>query len=190
MKSIFLQKKLSLLSTFAFVALATPAHAVVTWIVSEDGTGVTMSTSGSLDTQIIASDPPFSLTSANMGDTYLYASVGSFHQALVGTTVSSGFASAFSSDVGSYSFGHDALGHLFWDPIDGALPTSLSPTAEIRWDGETVFSLFGTSLDSGPVTVWTHNDTNDTIQVALVPEPSSATLLGLGCLGFFLRRSR
>ena len=59
------------------------------------------------------------------------------------------------------------------------------------FNGTTIATMFGTNLDSGPVLLYTlDGGTSDTISIALVPEPTTTALLGLGGLALILRRRK
>ena len=90
-----------------------------------------------------------------------------------------------------HSFGFSS-GVLAWDSVFGDAPGVFTPISSFVISGETVASAFGTNLDAGPVVLWTHGETGDTISVGLaaVPEPSSVVLLGFGSLSVLFRRRR
>ena len=193
MKPILLRTKFVLLATASSIGLATTAQAVVTWVVSEDGTGMTMTTSGSLQTISTntgtGTDPPVGLVSGSA----VYSINGAFG---VDNTTGSGTDTSFAGNIATQTFGH-SFGHngdtLIWDLSFGNLPDTFFPVSEMTFAGATISGFFGTSLNSGPVTVWTDNTTSDTIQVELavpVPEPTAATLAVLGLLGLVLRHRK
>ena len=97
--------------------------------------------------------------------------------------------SARAPSVGSGSrFGFSSQS-LLWDDSFGAMPGTISPTGTWSYTGFDVATAFGTNLDMGPVLLWTHNGTGDTISIAHVPEPSAFLLLGLvGSVAWIRRR--
>ena len=83
---------------------------------------------------------------------------------------------------------------LIWDDAFGDSPGMITPTRSWIFSGLTIATAFGTNLDSGPVLLWTHKATGDTVSVAranmaTVPEPSM-TGIGLCCLCCTTRRRR
>ena len=89
--------------------------------------------------------------------------------------------------------------------VTGSMPSAITPDTVITFYGESISSLFGSSLDSrNPVTIYGLYDRNgvsgaspdgmillDSVQLLLfVPEPSSTALLGLGGIALMLRRRR
>lgn len=199
MKSITIQTKLGLLATIACVGLATPAHAVVTWIVSEDASGVTISTDGgslNLGSTTAAFTNLGGVNAASVASDSLWSQPNLRHRAAANTGTATPLvgASAFAFDVASgHAFGHTD-DYVSWDPTWGTTPGVITPISTIDFAaGTTINSIFSNSLNGGPVTVWTHDTTGDTIQVKLAipaPEPSSTALLGLGGLALMIRRRR
>jgi len=95
------------------------------------------------------------------------------------------------TSLGSLDFGFQANA-LLWDNSLGEDPDTVTTDKVVTFTGYTVASAFGTNLDSGPVLLWTHTNSGDTITIAsaTVPEPSSATLLGFGAFACIIRRKR
>ncbi len=101
------------------------------------------------------------------------------------------YQSAFTGGGSSFGFQNSTI---YWDQSFGTNPGIVTPVRSWTIANETVASLFGSNLDAGPVLLWTHNGTGDTISLGLasaaVPEPSSASLIGLGLMCCFVRRRR
>ena len=98
---------------------------------------------------------------------------------------------AFSPNTGGPAgVGWDG-GQLYWNSEAGAADaTLLIFDMEVVITGTTVSGAFGSQLNSGALTVWTHGISGDTISFVAVPEPSSALLVGLGGIGLLVRRRR
>ena len=79
---------------------------------------------------------------------------------------------------------------VFWDTSFGVSPGIVTSNRSWSYSDQTVASVFGSNLNAGPVLLWTHNGTGDTIHVGLVPEPSTTALLTLGALGLMARCRR
>ena len=180
--------------------IASPAKAVVRIVVSDDGTALTVRWTGTLDTTGVFgtgavgdadlinnnSEAIYSLN----GPLFLSDGVGVLSGVDV---VESATLPNLSSTLvvgGSFGFRFD---RLYWDASLGDSPDAVSPDGMFTFSGETVSSVFGTNLDSGPVTLWTFSATGDWIEIALapVPEPSRALLSigGLVALIFWRRRA-
>ena len=101
------------------------------------------------------------------------------------------YQSTFTGGGSSFGFQNNTI---YWDTAFGTNPGTVTPVRSWTILGETVASLFGSNLDAGPVLLWTHNSTGDTISVGLgataVPEPSSVSLIGLGLMCCCARRRR
>ena len=185
------------------VASVGPAQGDVILEVSDNGADLTLGWTGTMDVGGITS-------SADSGDIDLYsefndlilssdgssrfsASAGNWAGVISSPWISSTAINNPSSAIGT-GFGYSGSA-LYWDDSFGTSPGIIAPTASWTFTGLTVATAFGTNLDSGPVIVWTHGTTNETISVGLasaaaVPEPSTTGLLGLCGLGFAACRRR
>ena len=221
-----LQKKGSALAAMftavviACLGLAQRSDAAVTWLVSDDGTDLTIQTDGgTLNYNLndwltpgVANDPFwYSGSGAVLTNNTIYgggtgarqvsetgAGVAGYELPIDGTFSSfvSGFAMA-SGDAFGVTTSNGAPGFIAARlslPIGSALSGSITPITTFTLYGTTVSTVFGSNLDSGPVVIWEDRISGDTVQIGLapaaVPEPSSTALLGLGGLALMLRRRR
>ena len=185
-----------IVATFFFLSF-NQVEAVVTWLVSDDGTNLTFTTDGgALNVGGIPGSASGGTTQGFInGDGSLLISGGSgaqFNQSGAGTaalTISLTNGFAFASTTGDhFGFSNDDLS---WDQRFGASPGSFTPLSSMTFAGQTVSSVFGADLDAGPVLLWTHGTTDDSIWITRsVPEPSSFLLVGLSDIGLILRRKR
>ena len=190
----------TLATAFALFTLqAQPVNAGVVWLVSDNGTDLTMVTSGTLSNGGRTALPPRSTSPGGMiyvnSTEWWITGAGNIYFAPDSGALSGanpwlpGFMEPTS--VSGETFGYMGT-HLMWDGIRGASPDSITPDSTMVYQGQTVSTAFGSNLDAGPVVLWTHGTTGDTISVALdqVPEPAAVSLLGLGVFGGLLRRRK
>lgn len=199
MKTLLIRKSgivTSLLAAnvLAGVSFFPNAEAGVVWLASDDGTNLTLTTSGSLNTS--ASFDTFSNPNAGYSPefSFLLAPVNDNSPADFGAGTSSfypGNLDAIASTTTGHSFGTSGA-NLLWDQSFGLSPGTFAPVTTIIFNGETVASAFGSSLDAGHVVLWTDSVTRDTVSIGLtsVPEPSSTGLVGFGGVALLLRRRR
>jgi hypothetical protein len=197
------KKKLGLVPALSCVlTLSHAASASVMINVSDDGTDLTYHITGTIDrTGVGTSAGSFG---SDAGD-YVELNMGGFYSADdyylesgAGFTtgndpyVLSTYSNAFSNGIGG-GFGYLDT-RFVWDSSLGADPDTVVVDRTFVQRFETVASAFGTNLDSGPVELWTHTSSGDTISiqafVAPVPEPSSSLLLVAGVAGLAFRRNR
>ena len=182
----------------ACLGLAQRSDAAVTWLVSESGGDVLLSTSGSLQlgggfvvgtiTRDWGGDVTDDLFGAR-GVMDRVAGAGSITGAL------SGLVGVSSTSTASGVFGANNASLFLEQGVYVGAATTITPVASMTFLSNTISNIFGSVLDSGPVVLWTANGSGDTISVALapaatVPEPSTTALLGLGGLALMLRRRR
>ena len=201
MKSKSLRTKLGLLAITACAALATPAQAAVIWLASDDGTNLTLTTDGGTIEWIPS-------TSVNDFDIFL-AGWGDDSGRVWNNPVSGGDAVLINTPGGTFAgndpwiapttftqatgdtFGTYSYNYLVVPSLAIAATGTFTPNSTMTFSNLTVADAFGSNLNSGPVLLYTSNlGGTNTISVALVPEPSSAALLGLGGLALMLRRRR
>ena len=185
-------------------------EASVTWLVSDNGMDLTFQTDGgSLDlgdvTEAVVVDPrdfqPHSYVSGT-GSSGFYMMSQDF-LVLPGVGVPSDFLMFLRHNVSAnfdgagptFGFGGPSLilGAEFGDFDDlgrvNSVSSSITPESTFRIPGYTVSSLFGSTLDSGPVLLWTHQVTGDTILLSrAIPEPSVVLCSLTGFFLFGLRR--
>ena len=89
--------------------------------------------------------------------------------------------------VGGFGYSNE---FLLWAGSLGTDPGTVVVDRTFFQPGETVASAFGTNLASGPVVLWTHTNSGDTISIQAIPEPSSSLLLVAGIAGLAFRRNR
>lgn len=194
MKILAAYKMMTIVSV---LSLAPPATAAVVWLVSDNGADLTMATSGSLNNGGRTALPPRATSPGgtiypnstewwitNTGNLYFAADAGHLTGANPWLL---GFKEPTS--VAGETFGYMGT-HLFWTGSEGQSPAMITPESTMVFQGQTVATAFGSNLDAGPVVLWTHSTTGDTISVALVPEPSSAVLFSLVSLVWIIRRRR
>jgi len=167
--------------------------------VSDDGTDLTYSMTGSIDR---SGDAGVGIAQNDDADIVFAGGIGvlamdgdTYFDTPVGVTVGADpfvggvpFLSSPSAAVGA-SFGF--LGErLVWDDALGNDPDTIVVDVSFVDPGETVASVFGTNLDGGPVVLWTHTNSGDTVSIQAIPEPSSSLLLVAGVAGLAFRRNR
>lgn len=168
-------------ASIACIGLVQQAHAGVTWLVSEsDGDLVLTTDGGSLSVtraQTSAFNPNaiYGLVGANSAQVMVNTSTGGalrWYQDL-GSGATSGSspwilgrqnATSFSGDT--FMFSH---GDLYWATSLGDGPREITPASTMRFEGLDIATAFGTNLDCGPVVLWTHGSTGDTISIGLAP---------------------
>jgi len=187
---------------FLTVSFLTPASGDVILEVSDDGTDLTLGWTGNIDL-----GNPGSTLGGNNADFYSADSTTVYAEDGPGNLRSFGAIGATSGNdpwIAATTFNFPSLhsgtafgflgGQAVWDDSFGVSPGVINPTASWTFDSLTVATAFGTNLDSGPVLLWTHGTTGDTISVGLassaVPEPSAFLLLCVGALGFTGYRRR
>lgn len=190
-------------ASISLIVLSQHAEATVTWLVSDNGTDLTLQTSGSLDMGVDSGSViTFSPEAAHLHDSdgtilseFETTSYVSQNGTFSGNTTGSLLNDPVMIHTGD-AFGlhtNSEIG-LMWDDRFGITPGTLTPVTTLVITGHTVASAFGSNLDAGPIVLWTHNLTGDTVNIALAssvaPEPSSTALLGLGGLALMLRRRR
>jgi hypothetical protein len=203
MKILFLPKKASspaamiAAMSIAFLGLAQQAEAVLTWYVTQTGNDVTLDTAGELITGMTTDGVNNGWTdAAHLGIRGQIYSIpdAEFAVAVAGINDPSALfypwtdtfrAASWSGDV----FGSTSGGQLYFSTVS-LRPSVLTPDSTMVFEDTDIATIFGTNLDSGPVTLFTALNGGDTIQIGLIPEPSSAALLGLGAIGVLLRRRR
>lgn len=173
-----------------------PAEAAVTWLVSDDGANLTITTDGgSLDVgttvnsgvttgiigRVTNDGPTFYVWNGNV----FFAGAGTAEPFPAWEDADNISANTVDGDTFGYS-----RHAIYWDGTLGSSPGMITPNSTMTFSNLTVADAFGSTLDSGPVLLWTHDTTGDTISVALVPEPSSIALFGFGLGSLVLRRKR
>jgi len=180
-------------ASIACFALAQNMEAGVTWLASDDGTDLTLTTDGgSFNAGATLTDG----TSPFVGAHWTNDTSQSFYGTGNVNTQSAGTTSGLDpwivvGIVGTgtgHSFGYFTT-NLVWDTGFGDTPGVFTPVTTMTFAGVTVATAFGTNLDAGAVTLWTHGTTGDTISVAkVVPEPSSMVMVSLSLAILMLRR--
>ena len=185
----------------AALMIVTPATADADIIleVSDNGTDLRLQWTGSMNVGTTGTAGTANLDAFQPGSGAVASRDGSVFAATGAGSISGNdpwIASATTnipSNGTGTSFGFQG-GRLFWDDTFGATPGVISPNRAWTFSGLTVATAFGANLDSGPVVLWTHGTTSETISVGLataaVPEPSSLATLCLGTLGFVAYRRR
>lgn len=176
------------------MAFSHSATASVIISVSDDGTDMTVTFSGSINRTIAASNGTSvsanrDRLSGNQAYTskpnYYYSSEG-VNSFISGITLQSNSPSkASGSDFGGY-----ITTSLVWDAGLGVDPVIVNMDYTTVYTNRTVASVFGTTLDGGLVTTWTHNLSGDTFQIQSVPEPSALVLSSISGLLMLARRRR
>ncbi|MBT7068859.1 MAG: hypothetical protein HN919_21365 [Verrucomicrobia bacterium] len=174
------------------------AEAALTWEVSEAGGNVTMTTVGSLDITGLtgATSSTFSSSAEGVdrnGSGWEYINNSGGNASWYRKDMNEGAPSAvpvvstgtFAPDsVSGDTFGqrkHDNGNFsLHWDLSEGATPGTISPISTMVFNNQTIASMFGTNLDSGPVTLWTYGATGDSILIALASTPATPGTLIYG----------
>lgn len=193
------------LSIIAFGSLADPGKAAVLIEITESGSDLLFTTSGSLDTTGLGVPATASNDYAIwVGEIGVYAAISQGSQdsygpeAFVGLTGQSTFSSAVMSDgpdvlleSGAADFAFRTGGNL-WIPENYVSGTPVFQ--EMRWVGQ---SFAGLGINEGEFAElsWTagaDGGGGDSIrmQASPIPEPSSALLFGLAAFGFAARRRR
>lgn len=194
--------KLFLVSpALAFLCLLQSADAGVTWLASDDGTDLTLTTDGGSLTYLssFSSTTAFASQLAGSGTVVVSGSLTSSNSSLkffAGTLVNVAASpvhpfSAATPLVGSgsrFGFTGDNLVLPVGSPDNG----TITPISSITFSNETIATAFGTSLDAGPLLLWTATTGGtNTISIAkVVPEPSSAFTAALGLAALGIRRRR
>ncbi|MGJ8695690.1 MAG: PEP-CTERM sorting domain-containing protein [Verrucomicrobiaceae bacterium] len=185
----------ALIATLALASLglSQQASAGIVWLVTHDGSDLTITSSGSLD--LTGTSMVFGGAANQAGvnhDSTIFINAPSTRIGNAGTV--SGNDPWVSPFIEASSYSGDIFGTsgtwIFYHESGPSSPGVITPVSTMTFDGLSVADAFGTNLDAGPVILWTANSTGDTISVALVPEPSSALLLGLSTISLLLRRSR
>jgi len=190
-------------TSITYLSLCPQVEAGVTWLASDVGGNLVLSTDGgTLDTGSMSvsvhNSGSFTGGEYRHNSSALYRidddyrpgdSVGSISGAdpwLAGSTVS------LETSGDTFGFSNDTLYWNYSGTPGTITPGSITPMTTITFVGLTTSTAFGSNLDAGPVVLWTHTESGDTISVGLasVPEPSSTALLGLGGLALMLRRRR
>ena len=179
-------------------ALTLAASAQVTWMVKQVGADVVLSTVGSLQVGSTTNELiPYGTTNIGTGDlsnTILVAFGDRYYKKSgVGSYTPFFFANTYEDGIASGDSFGQARTALFWSVTEGSTPGTITPRATLVFPNHTISEYFGTLLDDGMRHVtFTVTETNDTIGIQLqhVPEPSSTALLGIGVLGFLIRRKR
>jgi len=192
-----------------FLLLSIPTDAGLVLNVSDNGSNLTLSWSGSLTIGTNGSSTFSYPATSGFGDDDYLSSNGSptgalsldgtsFGKNTVGTAsnnnpmIISVLRNSNSTNGVGTGFGF-LNGSIYWDDSFGSNPGTIAPTRSWTFFGRTVASTFGTNLNSGPIVLWTHNQNGQTISIAkasAVPEPSAAVLVGLALVGCGLRRRR
>jgi hypothetical protein len=176
---------------------ATSAQAAVILQFEESGGNVTATLTGTIDltglTRHGNDDSGFTGSLGNGSSLYVLKGAPAPHDryANAGTATASGLTATPDSLSGG-SFGY--AGSAFFP--DGPTPLNdpaYAPSGTFTWTGKTLADIGLDALTTTPTTVWTITEaggSGDTIQFALVPEPSTTALLGLGGLALILRRRK
>ncbi len=183
----------------AFVMCHTASASVII-TVSDDGTDLTYTITGTIDRSgdVAANvNIPPSLEFVDADSSQLFSLGGNNFSSGSGIGVVSGLdpyiLSTYNNDpgdgIGVLSGGFSGTS-LFWDVSLGADPDTVTYDRTFVQTGQTVATAFGTNLDAGPVVLWTHTNSGDTFSIQAVPEPSSSALLILGFAGLAVRRRR
>lgn len=180
-------------ASIACFALALKMEAGVTWLASDDGTDLTLTTDGgSFNAGATSAAGTGSVGGASWtNDTSTSRfGAGTVNFQTAGTTALDPWIAVDSIGTGSgHDFGYIGTTSLIWDTVFGATPGTFTPVTTMTFTGLTVATAFGTNLDAGAVTLWTHGTTGDTISVAkVVPEPSSMVMVSLSLAILMLRR--
>lgn len=197
-------KSCSLIFAFALCTFGfnTTSEAGIVILVSDDGSNLSLTVSGSLDLSGITTAGTVTIDDDFLADTgnSLYSRPDTYHEAFfVGTWSGTDVVDVASTLTQSPSTGSgDTFGFdqniLFWDVGLGSGNSVITPVNTWTFTGQTVSSVFGTNLDAGNVLLWTSDfGSNDTISIGLasgVPEPSSAVFVCFSGIGLLLRRRR
>jgi hypothetical protein len=183
----------------SLVLTATSAQAAVILEFEESGGNVTATLTGTIDltglTRHSDNDSSGPWVLGNGSNLYVLnqGSVGPHDRyAFAGTATASGLTATPDSLSGLEPFGFG--GAAFFS--DGGTPLNdpaYAPSGTFTWNGTTLAGIGLSALTTTPTTVWTITEaggSGDTIQFALVPEPSTTALLGLGGLALILRRRK
>ena len=184
-------------ASISLLALSQQADAAVTYLVAQDGLNVNIYTTGSIDlgTQTNISNG----VAHGVGPTAIW----NFNTSASGARSTGGTWENDIPTLAGATFAADSWsGNIFGVSINGPRTvtalytnrgvsgTTYTPTTNWVFNDETIATMFGTNLDSGPVLLWTAATGGETVSIELVPEPSSAALLGLGGLALILRRRK
>ena len=181
--------------SIAGLALAQRVEGAVTWLASDDGANLTLTTTGTFNMGTASAEGTGSVggaawaadtTSSRFGNGTVY------YLTNAGTLGADPWIAGNLNQSGSgHAFGYIASSMFIWDLSLGATPGIFTPVTTMTFTGLTVATAFGTNLDAGPVTIWTFGLTGDTISVSgAVPEPTSSVMVALGVAGLMVRRRR
>ena len=180
---------------FTFGSLAGGANAAILVTISDDGTDLTMTATGSYDfsgvTNYVGGELPVIAAVAPQaaGGIYGWYTTNATRNYIVNYSGSlTGSSGVFSPDsvttTNPFYFSTDASTISFMD--DAFTRGSVNETAV--FNGVTLASL---GMVAGESVIVTWGDDSATIQtIQTIPEPSSTLLLGLGALGILARRKR
>jgi hypothetical protein len=180
--------------TLSLLALSNSAEAIVTVTFSQSGANVIGVISGNIILPDAAHNPvnngnAFS-TSSTGSSNALWSYVPGLYDEYTGGT---NFGSSLNKNPDSFS-GTSTFGFLsgsFLTDGSAAVGGSFTPNGTWTWSDTTLADIGLGGLTSTPITVYrAHSTSNDTIQFAAVPEPSSFALLGLGATSLLVRRRR
>lgn len=169
-------------ASVACIGLAQQAHAGVTWLVSEsDGDLLVKTDGGSLrvaPAQGSAYNPnaTYGLIRANSNQVMVNTSTGGakrWYQDLGSGAISGNKPWVFGIRGNATSYSGDSFmfsnGDLYWATHLGNGPGEITPNSTLRFEGLDIATAFGQNLDCGPVLLWTHGTTGDTISIGLAP---------------------
>ena len=196
-------------TAIAYLGIYPKTDAGVIWLVSDNGTDLTMTTDGGsifLDgyTSYLLDASP-GTSSGSVSDTWGGAipedplfqieqlNNDNYWGLMAGEPTGNPWwiaADSTASSVSGHSFG-GTLDGIYWDASFGkTISGSITPISSMTFSGLTIATAFGTNLDSGPVVIWEDTDTGETISVQAVPEPSSSASAAVGMMFLMLRRRR
>ena len=199
-------KGLKVAGLIGTLGLASSAQGAVVIEITESGSDLLITTSGSLDTSGLSGDDPtfvdpvifvndniagVLLWSFGVGDQTYYSGPGDgFDTSSFSNTFSSGFGPGAATLVsGGADFGFSTSLADLWTPAGYVSGSTVSQV--LRVTGESFASL---GINDGEFAEfsWTSAGGGDSIrmQAGAVPEPSSSLLVGLGGLALILRRRR
>ena len=174
------------------LSMITPIEAGVTWLASDDGTDLTLTTDGGTlnilgtihreelqhRSPSLKHDPDFNWGVMWHTSGGLYALVSDYFYLSRFEKIGAGtpsentpwIAGSPGAEVTGDTFGHAWTG-LMWSEDSDVIPGILiQPLTTMVFRGLTVDTAFGTNLDDGPVLLWTHDTSGDTISVARRPK--------------------
>lgn len=173
-----------LLSLFAAGLFAAQANAAIIIQFKEIGGNVVATTTGSLVVPNTLAATPFSAGASRAGVDHIYTRFGNF------SIYNGGTNSGFTLNSSDFSGTGSVFGISGGDIYLNNTPSGevYTPNTTWTWLSKDLNAVGQGSLTSTPITVYTASN-GETVSFALIPEPSSAILLGFGLL-LLNRRNR